>query len=125
MLDEADNDPAGFLAYLVAALQQTEDEVGQATLAVLGPSRGQPVHLVIATRADPPLPVARLRARGQLTSEDSARGSRLLCMMQPCEREEPAADPPFAPWRMVQLQRSALFNGSCDRRPCPLPGSKA
>jgi LuxR family maltose regulon positive regulatory protein len=25
------------------------------------------VHLVIATRADPPLPIARLRARGQLT----------------------------------------------------------
>jgi LuxR family maltose regulon positive regulatory protein len=27
----------------------------------------QQVHLVIATRADPPLPIARLRARGQLT----------------------------------------------------------
>jgi LuxR family maltose regulon positive regulatory protein len=29
------------------------------------PNRG--MHLVIATRADPPLPIARLRARGQLT----------------------------------------------------------
>ncbi|MBN1658398.1 MAG: AAA family ATPase, partial [Anaerolineae bacterium] len=31
------------------------------------PPPNQGVHLVLATRADPPLPVARLRARGQLT----------------------------------------------------------
>jgi len=30
------------------------------------------VHLVIATRADPPLPIARLRARGELTEFRSA-----------------------------------------------------
>ncbi len=31
------------------------------------PPSEQAMHLVIATRADPPLPIARLRARGQLT----------------------------------------------------------
>ena len=115
-LDEADNDPARFLAYLGAALQQIEDEAGQATLAALDAAQPQvplgallpllvneisaipedfilvlddyhliaaqpihdalgfliehppqPLHLVIATRADPPLPLARLRARGLLT----------------------------------------------------------
>jgi LuxR family maltose regulon positive regulatory protein len=31
-----------------------------------------PLHLVIATREDPPLPLARLRARGQLTEVRAA-----------------------------------------------------
>jgi LuxR family maltose regulon positive regulatory protein len=112
-LDERDNDPARFLAYLVAALQTAgvgieESTVGdvntpaaiEAFLTVLINQinavsehfilvlddyhliTAQPVHdaltflldhlpdqmhLVIATRADPPLPVARLRGRGQLT----------------------------------------------------------
>ena len=114
-LDERDSDPARFLSYLVGALQQIEDEAGQATLATLAgtgaqasPSallpqlineinaipeefilvlddyhligaqaihdaltflvhhQPQPMHLVIASRADPPLPLARLRARGHL-----------------------------------------------------------
>lgn len=114
-LEEQDNDPARFLAYLAAALRQIEDEAGQATLAALtfaGPQTALPalmpqlvneinaipeefilvlddyhlitappihdavaflvdhppgcMHLVLATRADPPLPLARLRARGQL-----------------------------------------------------------
>jgi LuxR family transcriptional regulator, maltose regulon positive regulatory protein len=114
-LDEGDSDPAGFLHYLVAALQTIADDIGAGTLAAL--QSPQPpatelilttllndiaamphrfilvlddyhridseaidhalaflldhlpprMHLVIATREDPPLPLARLRARGQLT----------------------------------------------------------
>jgi LuxR family maltose regulon positive regulatory protein len=124
-LDEGDNDPARFLAYLVAALQTIAADVGQGVLATLqspGPVNVEPVlttllneiaglpddpsagsgqglvvvlvlddyhviesepvdkaltfllehlppqmHLVIATREDPNLPLARLRGRGQLT----------------------------------------------------------
>jgi LuxR family maltose regulon positive regulatory protein len=112
-LDERDNDPALFLAYLVAALETVgvEIEGGAAgdvnTPAAIEPLltalinridavsehfvlvlddyhliTAQPVHdalsflldhlpdrmhLAVATRADPPLPVARLRGRGQLT----------------------------------------------------------
>ena len=114
-LDEGDNDPTRFLAYLVAALQTIFAGIGAGVLAVLQSPQpppaesilttllndittisdrfilvlddyhvvdSQPVdqalvflvehlppqmHLVIATREDPPLPLARLRARGQLT----------------------------------------------------------
>jgi len=114
-LDEGDNDPTGFLAYLVAALQTIAANIGAGVLMTLQspqpPSAeslltallneivalpdnfilvlddyhvidSQPVdqaltfllellppqmHLVIATREDPHLPLARLRARGQLT----------------------------------------------------------
>jgi LuxR family maltose regulon positive regulatory protein len=113
-LDPGDNDPARFLAYIIAALQRLKPGLGEAVLsayrspqpppteAVLAalineladlptPAvlvlddyhliEAQPVHdllafvlehlppqmhLVIATRADPPWPLARLRARGQL-----------------------------------------------------------
>jgi LuxR family transcriptional regulator, maltose regulon positive regulatory protein len=113
-LDEADNDPARFLSYLVAALRTIEEDIGEAILASLSspePLRpealagslvnemaalpgelavvlddyhvvdAQPVHgivsflldnlppnvqLVIAGRVDPPLPLARLRARNQM-----------------------------------------------------------
>jgi LuxR family maltose regulon positive regulatory protein len=120
-LDESDNDPTRFLAYLIAALQTVRADVGIAAMAMLqsrqpltaeailstlineiatitqGEHDGHPwvlvlddyhritahpvhealtflldhlpprVHLAIAGRADPPLPLARLRARGQLT----------------------------------------------------------
>jgi LuxR family maltose regulon positive regulatory protein len=114
-LDEGDNDPACFLAYLVAALQTIAANIGAGLLGVLQspqpPSTesiltallneittvpddfvlvlddyhvidSKPVdhaltfllehlppqmHLVIATREDPHLPLARLRARSQLT----------------------------------------------------------
>jgi LuxR family maltose regulon positive regulatory protein len=114
-LDEADNDPKRFIAYLVAALQTIQSEIEAGWLAALQspqpPSiesvltillnevslipgnfvlvlddyhvidaktvenalafliEHQPpqIHLVIATREDPPLPLARYRARGQLT----------------------------------------------------------
>jgi LuxR family transcriptional regulator, maltose regulon positive regulatory protein len=120
-LDEGDNDPARFLAYLLAALRAVEASFGKGVLSALQspgvadasaeppveavlttlineiaafPGRivlvlddhhtieSAPVddalafllerlppqmHLVIATREDPHLPLARLRARGQLT----------------------------------------------------------
>ena len=120
-LDDNDNDPARFLAYLVAALQRQTEQPGivQPSPASVGrrPAFPQPppvedllaglinamsrrperqvlvlddyhlistpeihsaltflldhlpenTHLVLATRADPPLSLARLRARGQLT----------------------------------------------------------
>lgn len=114
-LDEGDNDPVRFLAYLVAALQTIEPGIGAGVLGDLQspqpPSTEgvltallneittfphnfilvlddyhlidtQPVdnalaflvehlpaqmHLVITTREDPQLPLARLRARGHLT----------------------------------------------------------
>jgi LuxR family maltose regulon positive regulatory protein len=113
-LDDADNHRARFLTYLVAALQNIEDEVGEDVLALLRTSQtvsAQTVvtmlvshlekisypfalvlddfqvlhstsmlemlalllerlpnqaHLVISTRVDPPLSLARLRARGEL-----------------------------------------------------------
>jgi LuxR family maltose regulon positive regulatory protein len=114
-LDEGDNDPSRFLAYLVAALQTLAPEIGVGVLAAL--QSPQPpstesilttllneittvpdnfvlvlddyhvidskpadetltfllehlptqMHMVITTREDPSLPLARLRARGQLT----------------------------------------------------------
>jgi LuxR family maltose regulon positive regulatory protein len=114
-LDEGDNDPARFLAYLVAALQTRAAHVGTWVLAALQAPQPPPteammtallndittlpdrfvlvlddyhvieaaavdaaltfliehlppqMHLVIATREDPQIPLARLRARGHLT----------------------------------------------------------
>ncbi len=124
-LDEGDNDPARFLAYLEAALQKIEPSLtavlplappaaGASSLAAGASSppamemlltslvnqlsqlarpfwlvlddyhriqnqtihqmmrfliehRPLPLHLAISTRADPPLPLARLRARSQMT----------------------------------------------------------
>jgi LuxR family maltose regulon positive regulatory protein len=114
-LDEGDKDPTRFLAYLVAALQSVEEDLGQGLLAALqshGAVNVEPVlttllneiaslpndlvlvlddyhvidsrpvdkaltftldhlpvnmHLVIATRSNPFLPLSRLRACGQMT----------------------------------------------------------
>ncbi len=114
-LDEADNDPARFLTYLVAALQTIVPNIGSGVIAALQSPQQPPIeailtallneimtisddfalalddyhvidakpidaaltfliehlppqmHLVIATREDPQLPLAKLRARGQLT----------------------------------------------------------
>ncbi len=114
-LDEGDNDPTRFLAYLVAALQTLAANIGEGVLGVLQAPQPPPteailtallneiatvpdnfvlvlddyhvidakpvdkaltfllehlpsqMHLVIATREDPDLSVARLRVRGQLT----------------------------------------------------------
>lgn len=114
-LDEGDNDPARFFTYLIAALRQIDESVGQAAQSLLGSPQMPPVesltttlvndlaviptqfafvlddyqmihntfihdalafvldhqppqmHLLIATRTDPPLPLPRLRVRGQMT----------------------------------------------------------
>ncbi|MGB3712912.1 MAG: LuxR C-terminal-related transcriptional regulator [Candidatus Promineifilaceae bacterium] len=113
-LDEGDNDPTRFLAYLVAALQTIAANIGEGVLGVLQSPQPPPtepilttllneittvpdnfvlvlddyhvidakpvdhaltfllehlppqMHLVIATREDPTLPLARLRVRDQL-----------------------------------------------------------
>jgi LuxR family maltose regulon positive regulatory protein len=114
-LDEGDNDPARFFTYLIAALRQIDESVGQAAQSLLGSPQmphteslatalvnditavptnfvlvvddyqfihnalihdaltflldHQPpqMHVLIATRTDPPLPLPRLRVRGQMT----------------------------------------------------------
>ena len=114
-LDEGDNDPTRFLAYLVAALQTVVANVGEGVSGMLRSPQPPPaeavltallneitalpddlvlvlddyhaidarpvddalafllehlppqVHLVMATRKDPSIPLARLRARGQMT----------------------------------------------------------
>ena len=114
-LDEGENDPARFLAYLVAALQTIAAHIGEGVLGMLQSPQPPPpeamltallneittlpdhfvlvlddyhvidakpvdlaltylvehlppqMHLVIATREDPQLPLARLRARSHLT----------------------------------------------------------
>jgi len=113
-LDEQDNDPARFLAYLIAALRQIDAGMGANTEALLQSLQPPPpemvltslindlaaitspfilalddyhvihtptihqqhafllehqppcMHQVIVTREDPPLPISRLRARGQV-----------------------------------------------------------
>lgn len=119
-LDEADSDPARFLAYLVAALQSVVANLGEGVLGALQSSQPPPIaslltdllneiatlagnfilvlddyhlidstavdqaltfllehmppqmHLVITTREDPQLPLARLRVRGQMTEVRAA-----------------------------------------------------
>ena len=119
-LDPADNDPARFWRYLVAALRTALPGIGEDALAMLGDSQTPPVemllttvvndlgaaevevvlllddyhvidapavhegmtfllahlpphvHLVLASRVDPPLPLARLRARGDLVEVRAA-----------------------------------------------------
>jgi LuxR family maltose regulon positive regulatory protein len=113
-LDERDNDPAVFWAYVLAALEQAVPSLGASARTLLDSGQTptevvlatlvnelhgidrdvvlvlddfhvidhidvvdglttllddlpERAHLAIATRADPPLPLARLRARGELT----------------------------------------------------------
>src|SRR6201986_2121317 len=113
-LDRADNDPASFWTYVIAALRTAASEVGEGALTLLRAPRPPPIetvltallndlgataddivlvlddykvidapgvqdamaflldhlpprlHVVIASRADPALPLARWRARGEL-----------------------------------------------------------
>ena len=119
-LDRADNDPASFWTYVIAALQTVAPGVGESALTLLqapqpppietvltallndlGASTGDIVlvlddyhvidardvqdamaflldhlpprlHVVIASRTDPALPLARLRARGELVETRAA-----------------------------------------------------
>jgi len=114
-LDAADNDPARFWTYLIAALQTVQPALGETALTMLQTPQpppietiltdlineiaalssplllvlddyhlieARPIHealtflldhlpptlrIILLTRADPPLPLARLRARDQLT----------------------------------------------------------
>jgi LuxR family maltose regulon positive regulatory protein len=114
-LDEGDNDPTRFWAYLIASVQQIHPDLGAGALALLQSAQAPPItsiltalinditvfpdtfstvlddyhlidfqpihealtflidhlpanmHLVLTTRVDPPLPLARLRARAKLT----------------------------------------------------------
>jgi LuxR family transcriptional regulator, maltose regulon positive regulatory protein len=114
-LDELDNDPSRFWTYVVAAVQQMNSTIGEATLTMLQSTEPLPleacliplinefaqlqtefvlalddyhlittpkihdaltfllehlptqVHLAIATRIDPPLPLSKWRVRAQLT----------------------------------------------------------
>lgn len=114
-LDEGDNDPTRFLAYLISAIQTINPHIGEGMLNALQSTQSPPIesvltalvneiasipdnfllvlddyhivdstlvdnaltfllehlppqlHLVITTREDPPLPLARLRVRDQLT----------------------------------------------------------
>ncbi len=114
-LDEGDNDPAGFLSYLLTAIQGISIDIGKTALEAIQASQSPPIeailtdllneianishdfilvlddyhlitaqpihdavnfllrhlppqmHLVISTRADPPLALSGLRARGQMT----------------------------------------------------------
>ena len=119
-LDRADNDPASFWAYVIAALQTVAPGVGESALTLLQAPQPPPVetvltallndlgastgdivlvlddyhvidardvqdamaflldhlpprlHVVIASRTDPALPLARLRARGELVETRAA-----------------------------------------------------
>jgi LuxR family maltose regulon positive regulatory protein len=81
-LDDQENDPARFLTYFVAAVQTIAATIGEGVLDDYHTIAARPIdhaltylvehlpprmHLVIATREDPVLPLARLRARGYLT----------------------------------------------------------
>ena len=119
-LDAADDDPARFFAYLLAALRRVDARVGREIAGVIGSGQAPPaeaiattlcndlhqveapfvlvlddvqvlqdalilhvlerlagnmppaLHLVLVTREDPPLPLARLRANNQLTEMRAA-----------------------------------------------------
>ena len=119
-LDRADNDPASFWTYVIAALRTAASGVGESALALLQAPRPPPIetvltvllndlsaaaagivlvlddyhvidardvqdemaflldhlppwlHVVIASRADPALPLARWRARGELAETRAA-----------------------------------------------------
>lgn len=82
-LDNNDNDPTKFWAYFIRFLQGFPKELGEGAFSLLQSSQALPItsvlttlvidhqpvnkHLMITTRMDPPLPLARLRAREQLT----------------------------------------------------------
>ncbi len=70
-LDTADNDPARFWRYVIAALDRAcpgaSSESVHASLRFLLEHRPTGLRLILASRSDPPLELARLRGRGQLT----------------------------------------------------------
>ena len=69
-----------------------------------------PLHLVLASRSDPPLPLARFRARGQLTE---LRGDEL--------RFTPGRRPSSCAWRSdtISRRRSSRLSASAPRAAWP------
>lgn len=172
-LDEADNDPARFLRYLVAAFRQIDGTIGRSVSAALETSAPpapemvvaallndllrvpgdfvlvlddcqvlddadvheairtlvahQPpqLRLVLATREDPQLPLARLRARGQLvelraqdlrfTPEESSSFLTEVMGLQLAHSSVAALDAQIEGW-VAGLQLAAL---SLQGRPEP------
>src|SRR6266487_562604 len=71
-LDASDNNSLRFWTYVISALNTLHPGVGETPLALLYASSPPPIEavlvpLLLASRSDPPLPLARLRAQGTLT----------------------------------------------------------
>jgi LuxR family maltose regulon positive regulatory protein len=73
-LDPADNDPASFWPYVIAALRAVAPGVGESALTLLPPA----LYVVIASRADPALPLPRWRAANWSRSARPSCGSPLM-----------------------------------------------
>jgi LuxR family maltose regulon positive regulatory protein len=85
-LDPGDGDLGPFLTHLLAAIQSAEPEVGVDALALLEASGNAPTEAVLVSlindldvlagptvvALDPPLPLSRLRARGELVEVRAA-----------------------------------------------------
>src|SRR6185437_2781094 len=65
-LIEDDNTLEGFLRYLVTGWQHLWPQMGDSALRLLLDNLPPTLHFVLATRALPPLPLARYRARQEL-----------------------------------------------------------
>jgi LuxR family maltose regulon positive regulatory protein len=68
-LEESDSQPASYWTYLITALQAVVPGVGASALQLLQSAQA---HLVVSTREDPALPLARLRAGGELVEVRAA-----------------------------------------------------
>ena len=66
-LDDGDNDPIRFWRHVTAAVNAASSGTVGSVAALLGPPPPTTLHVVLAGRADPPLPLAGLRGRGQLS----------------------------------------------------------
>ena len=164
-LDRADNDPASFWTYVIAALRTVASGVGESALALLQAPQPSPIealltvllndlaavagdivlvlddyhvidasdvqdgmaflldhlpprlHVVIASRADPALPLARLRSRGELaeiraaelrfTPDEAAAYLNEMMALQLTARDVAALEARTEGW-IAALQLAAL-----------------
>jgi LuxR family maltose regulon positive regulatory protein len=178
-LDDSDNDPARFLAYVITALQQVDPQIAHDVLGLLQSGQSPPtqavltavinhvhtvpdqvvlvlddyhliaaqpvhgavafllehlpgnMHLVIATRSDPPLQLARLRARGQLTeirqvdlrftAEEAAAFLTDVVGLDLAPEDVSALEARTEGW-IAGLQMAALAMQACSAT-APLPGA--
>jgi LuxR family maltose regulon positive regulatory protein len=177
-LDEGDNDPARFMAYLVAALQTAGVDIAKGilgawrspqspateallthlinqigavadhlvlilddyhlittqrihdSLAFLLTHMPSNMHLVIASRADPPLQMARLRARGELielrqshlrfTAEEAANFLNQVMALELSAEEMAALEARTEGW-IAGLQMASLALRTMAARHEPMP----